>query len=308
MKCLVTGGAGFIGSHLAEAWVKKGAWVRILDNFSSGNKNNLLSIANKIELICGDILDRSVVKTALQGIDYVFHQAALKTVPESFNTPQNYNQVNIDGTLLLLEESLKNKVKKFVYASSSSVYGNTPSLPKKETDALSPISPYAVTKLAGEYYCSVFSNTYHLPTISLRYFNVFGPRQPERDGYSPVIPKFISSLLKNESPPIYGDGLQSRDFTYIDDVVLANMLAVEREEVTGVFNVGKGENQNLLTMIQVLNKFLNKDIKPRFLPSQKGDVKHTLASIEAIQKRLGYRPTCSFEEGLKRTLAWFQTL
>ena len=308
MKCLVTGGAGFIGSHLVEALVKKGAHVRVLDNFSSGKKSNLAQVEKKVEIIEGNIVDCSLVKEVMNGVDYVFHQAALKTVPESFNCPQEYNKVNIEGTLILLEEAVKNKIKKFVYASSSSAYGDSVSLPKRETDVPLPISPYGITKLAGEEYCYVFSKNYALPTVSLRYFNVFGPRQPEKDGYSPVIPKFISCILKNESAPIYGDGKQSRDFTYIDDVVLANILAIEKQEVVGSFNVGKGENHNLLEVIELLNKFLNKNIKPTFLPPQKGDVKHTLASIDLIQERLGYKPTCTFPEGLKRTLAWFQNV
>ncbi len=308
MKCLVAGGAGFIGSHIVEALVQCKLDVSVLDNFSSGNKKNLENIKEKIEIIEGDILDREVVKRAMKNIDFVFHQAALRSVPASFERPSDYNNVNIQGTLILLEEAHKNKVKKFVYASSSSVYGENPSLPKKETDLTLPISPYAVSKLAAEQYCQIFTKNYKLPTVSLRYFNVFGPRQPVNDGYSPVIPRFISCFLQNESPPVYGDGTQSRDFTYIENVVEANLLAMEKEHVTGVFNVGMGENHTLLDIIDLLSSFLKKKIKPSFLSSQKGDVKHTLASIALIQEKLGYRSLLSFKEGLKRTLDSFQKL
>lgn len=305
MKCLVTGGAGFIGSHLVEALVNKGAKVCVLDNFYSGKEEHLQQVKNKIHLVKGDILDRSTVNQLMRGTDFVFHQAALRSVPASFEKPHDYNTVNIQGTLILLEEAHANQVKKVVCASSSSVYGDNPSLPKRETDYLKPISPYAVSKLATENYCHVFTKNYGLPTVSLRYFNVFGPRQPVNDGYSPVIPRFITSILENEPPPIYGDGTQSRDFTYIDNVVSANILAIEKPNITGAFNVGMGENHNLLTIIQLLNKFLGKKIEPLFLPSQRGDVKHTLASIDLIRKELGYSSQFSFEEGLKRTLDSF---
>lgn len=305
MKCLVTGGAGFIGSHLVEALVKKEMDVWVLDNFFSGREENLDRVKNKIQLVKGDILDRSVVQQVMKNTDFVFHEAALRSVPASFEKPHDYNTVNIQGTLTILEEAYAHHVKKVINASSSSVYGDNPNLPKKETDILKPISPYAVSKLTAENYCHVFTRNYGLPTVSLRYFNVFGPRQPVNDGYSPVIPRFITSLLENEPPPIYGDGRQSRDFTYIDNIVNANILAMEKLPVTGVLNVGMGENNNLLTIIELLNKFLDKKIEPTFLPSQRGDVKHTLASIELIKKELGYSSQFSFGEGLKRTLDSF---
>lgn len=308
MKCLVTGGAGFIGSHIVEALLNKKASVCVLDNFFSGNRKNIEKIKGDVEIIEGDILDRSAVQRAMKNVDTVFHQAALRSVPASFEKPFDYNNVNIQGTLILLEEAHKNGVRKFVYASSSSVYGENPSLPKKETDLVLPISPYAVSKLAAENYCQVFTKNYQLPTVSLRYFNVFGPRQPVNDGYSPVIPRFISCILQNESPPVYGDGTQSRDFTYIGNVVEANLLAIEKTDITGIFNVGMGENHTLLDIIDLLNSFLKKSVKPSFLPSQKGDVKHTLASIDLIKEKLGYRSLLSFEEGLKRTLDSFQKL
>jgi len=308
MKCLVTGGAGFIGSHIVEALVERKAQVCVLDNFFSGNKKNLENVKEAIEIIEGDILDRKVVERVMKNVDTVFHQAALRSVPASFEDPSDYNNINIQGTLVLLEEAHRNRVKKFIYASSSSVYGENPSLPKKESDLTLPVSPYAVSKLAAEQYCQIFTKTYKLPTVSLRYFNVFGPRQPVNDGYSPVVPRFISCFLQNESPPVYGDGTQSRDFTYIENVVEANLLAMDKEHVTGVFNVGMGENHTLLDIIDLLNSFLKKKMKPSFLPPQKGDVKHTLASIELIQEKLGYRSLLSFKEGLKRTLEFFQKL
>ncbi len=308
MNCLVTGGAGFIGSHLVDALVKKGAKVRVLDNFSSGKRSNLSHVQNQIEVVEGNILDRPLIHKVMVGIDTVFHQAALRSVPASFDRPSDYNEVNIQGTLLLLEEALNNKVKKFVFASSSSVYGDNPSLPKKETDWIKPISPYAATKLAGENYCHIFSKNYGLPTVSLRYFNVFGPRQPANDGYSPVIPKFIDCIIRDQSPPIYGDGTQSRDFTYVENIVLANVLAMEKREVTGIFNVGTGKSYNLLFIVDLLNQFLKKNVKPHFLDRQRGDVMHTLASIEAIEKDLGYRFQWTFEQGLKRTLDSFKKI
>ena len=308
MNCLVTGGAGFIGSHIVDALLKKKYHVRVLDNFFSGRRENLAHVGDQIEIIEGNIQDPVCVKKALKDIDIVFHQAALKLVPESFKCPDQYNNVNIQGTLLLLLEAKKNAVKKFVYASSSSVYGDSEKLPKSEMDPVNPISPYAISKLAAEYYCSVFSKSYQLPTVSLRYFNVFGPRQMVNDGYSNVIPKFIACILKGESPPVYGDGKQSRDFTYIENVVSANLLALEKEKVTGVYNVGMGERHDLLSIIAILNKILKKKIHPQFLAAQPGDVRHTLASIDHIGKHLDYHSKLTFQEGLEKTLHWFQEL
>jgi len=307
MKCLVTGGAGFIGSSIVGALLKKNAEVHILDNLFSGKQSYIDLFRDKVEFFNGDIRDKEIVKRAMQGVDFVFHQAALKLVPDSFNNPDEYNDVNITGTLLLLKEAHKAKVKKFVYASSSSAYGDSQELPKVETHPVNPISPYAVAKLAAENYCEVFTKNYQLPTVSLRYFNVFGPRQDLTDGYSNVIPKFIYSIMENEPPPVFGDGKQSRDFTYIDNVVQANLLAVEKLDVTGVFNVGMGERHDLLAVIDIINKILNKNVKPHFGPPSKGDVRHTLASIEKISRELGYKSELTFEEGLRRTVEWFRS-
>src|SRR3989338_3578927 len=308
MKYLVTGGAGFIGSSIVDALVAKGHDVVVVDNLCTGFLSNLEKVRNRIQFVEGDIRNLKLLNEVMQGVDIVCHQAALKTVPESFDRPHEYNEVNISATLSLLEAAVKFGVKKFVYASSSSVYGGSPSLPKRETDVQGPVSPYGVSKLSCEHYCNVFTSNYGLPTVSLRYFNVFGPRQPEKDGYSPVIPKFIACMLRDEMPPVYGDGTQSRDFTYIDNVVLANMLAMEKVDVTGVFNVGMGENHSLLTVIDLLNEILGKKIAPQFLPGQKGDVKHTLASLDLIQAKLGYKSKLSFKEGLKRTMERVKSL
>ncbi len=306
MRSLVTGGAGFIGSHIVDRLIQEGSHVRVLDNFSSGARKNLEHLKGKVEIIEGDICDPKIVKKSMQDVDYVFHEAALKLVPESFKNPHEYNRVNIDGILLLLMEAYKNKIKKFVYASSSSVYGDNPELPKQESAPVNPISPYAVTKLTGEFYCSIFTRTYGLPTISLRYFNVFGPRQTLSDGYSNVIPKFIGSYLKNISPPIYGDGKQSRDFTHVDNVVLANLLAIKKPEVSGIYNVGTGERHDLLSIIDLLSQLLHKKVTPTFLPPQPGDVRHTLASIENVKKALNYKALLSFKDGLWQTVEWFR--
>lgn len=305
MRCLVTGGAGFIGSHIVEALLKKGESVVVIDNFETGKKENLKPFEGKIELIEGDILDKTLLKKTMAGIDVVFHQAALKLVPESFVNPARYNEVNIQGTLYLLEEAKRRGVRKFVYASSSSIYGDRENLPKYESDLALPISPYAVSKLAAENYCQVFTKNDQLPTVSLRYFNVFGPRQAVNDGYSNVIPKFISCFLRNKPLPIYGDGKQSRDFTYIDNVVSANLLAMEKQEVTGVFNVGMGERHDLLTIVGILEKIFKRKENIQFHPPQKGDVRQTLASVSLIGEKLGYRSLLSFEEGLRKTVDWF---
>jgi len=308
-RALVTGGAGFIGSHLAEYLLKKGFKVRILDNFSSGKKENILGFINRAELITADIRDKDACLKATKGIDYVFHQAALRSVPKSLQEPHQYNAVNIDGTLNMLEASLKNKVKCFVFASSSSIYGEAKKFPQRETDMPRLISPYALSKLAGEYYCRIFSLNYGLRTVSLRYFNVFGKRQALDDEYAVVIPKFIDCLLKDVAPPIYGTGYQSRDFTYVENVVRANFLAVQKMEnypIGIVFNVANGKNYTVLELVRILNKILNKNIKPVFLEKRPGDVFKTHADITLAKNKLGYRPYVDFETGLKKTVEYFK--
>ncbi len=304
-RYLVTGGAGFIGSHIVEALVKKGCVVRVLDNFSSGNIENLKSVAAKIELIRGDIRSLNTCDKATRNIDSVIHEAALRSVPKSLERPQEYNEVNIQGTLNLLKASVKNNIKAFVFASSSSVYGDVKAFPEKESFLPQPISPYALTKLAGEHYLKLFSHHYGLKTVSLRYFNVFGPRQSLDDEYAVVIPKFITCILNNQPPPIYGTGRQSRDFTYIANVVEANLLAARAANLGGgVFNVASGRDYTVLELVCILNGLLRKNIKPAFLKSRPGDVFRTLADLSRI-KKIGFRPKWDFTRGLKSTLDFF---
>lgn len=310
-KFLVTGGAGFIGSHIVERLLKDGHFVRVLDNFSSGKEKNLnftYNLSRKtFDLIKGDICSLDTCKSATKDMDFVLHQAALRSVPKSIVYPYEYNEVNINGTLNMLEASLKNKVKCFIFASSSSVYGNTNNFPEKEDFTPKPISPYALTKLAGEHYCKIFSCHYGLPSVSLRYFNVFGPRQSLDDEYAVVIPKFISCILKDKSLPVFGNGRQSRDFTYIDNVVRANLLACVKPKFKGeVFNVGCGKSYSILELVKILNKIMHKDIKPNFLPSRPGDVFKTQADISFARKMLSYRPGVDFIGGLKLTVEYFK--
>ena len=311
MRFLVTGGAGFIGSHIVERLLKDGHYVRILDNFSSGKESNLSFLSQlptpNSQLIRGDIRDITTCQLATDSIDYVLHQAALKSVPKSLAMPHDYNSVNIDGTLNILEAALKAKVKRVVMASSSSVYGNTESFPEKETDAPLLISPYALTKLAAEYYSRVFSANYGLETVNLRYFNVFGPKQALDDEYAVVIPKFIDCMMDGRQPPVHGDGKQSRDFTYIDNVVEANILAATKPiKGSEVFNVACGSDNSILDLVAALNKIMNKTIKPTHTPPRAGDVFRSLADISKIEKMLGYKPVVSFEDGLKKTVEWFE--
>lgn len=312
MKYLVTGGAGFIGSHIVERLLKEGHFVRVLDNFSSGKEENLnftheLVNPRTHELIRGDIRDKSTCDKACEGIDYVLHQAALRSVPKSMNDPESYNEVNISGTLNMLKAASKNKVKRLVVASSSSVYGNTDKFPEREDSLPQPISPYALSKLAGEHFCRIFSEFFNVETACLRYFNVFGPRQSLDDEYAVVIPKFIHSILHNEQPPIFGTGKQSRDFTYIDNVVEANILAATTPGIKHeVFNVANGKDHTVLELAELLNKIIGKNIAPKLLPVRAGDVFRTLADISKINKILKFNPKVNFEEGLKRTVEYFQ--
>lgn len=304
---LVTGGAGFIGSNITLFLVKKGEKVKVIDNFLTGKKENLSSIINKIELIEGDIRDFKTCLEATKGVDYVLHQAALPSVPRSVETPEITNDININGTLNILLASVKNKVKRVVYASSSSIYGDSPVLPKKEDMIPSPLSPYAVSKLTGEYYCKVFYKIYGLETVILRYFNVFGPHQDPDSQYAAVIPKFIKAMLKGERPVIYGDGEQSRDFTYIDNVVQANILATRAKNACGrVFNIASQESITINQLVKELNCILNKNIEPEYTDPRPGDIKHSLADISSAKQILNYSPKIKFNEGLRRTVHWFQ--
>lgn len=311
-KYLVTGGAGFIGSSIAESLIQKGHFVRVLDNFSSGKKENLAFAKGlgklKFELIQGDIRDPKTCEKACRGMNYVFHQAALRSVPKSLENPHNYNEVNINGTLSMLQAASKFKVKRFVFASSSAIYGKAVHFPQKETDLPLLISPYALTKLTGEYYCRIFSEHFNLQTVCLRYFNIFGPRQALDDEYAVVVPKFIHCLLNDEHPPIFGTGKQSRDFAYIGDVVSANILAATTPHLKHeIFNVASGQDESILELVKILNKIMGKDVKPKFYPTRAGDVFQTHASISQINKKLQFKPQTSFEEGLRRAVSYFKT-
>ncbi|MDO8662556.1 MAG: SDR family oxidoreductase [Candidatus Omnitrophota bacterium] len=306
-KFLVTGGAGFIGSHIVEKLVSDNHYVRVLDNFSSGKISNLKSFINKIDLIKGDIRSKALCFKAAKGMDFVLHQAALRSVPKSMQNPREYNEVNINGTLNMLEAAKENRIKRFVFASSSSVYGEVNSFPEKETFLPKPISPYALSKLAGEHYCNIYSTCYKLSVIALRYFNVFGPRQSLDDEYAVVVPKFINCLLKNEQPPVFGTGKQSRDFTFISNVVNANLLAAGNKSLKfGVFNIASGKGHTVLELIGLLNKILNKRIKPVFLNKRPGDVLRTFADISQAKKILGFKPKINFTQGLALTVDYWR--
>ncbi len=302
--CLVTGGAGFIGSHLVERLVEIGDDVVVLDDLSTGKPDNLQSVANKIDFIKGDVRDLELVKRAAKGVDFVFHQAAMRSVPLSVINPAIFNEVNVSGTLNILLAAREAKVKRFIFASSSSVYGDSGPL-KKENMETRPVSPYAVSKVAGELYCSVFTNLYKVETVVLRYFNVFGPRQDPESQYAAVIPAFISKILENEQPIVYGDGLQSRDFTFVENVITANIKAAESERAAGkVFNIACGKRYTLLEILDRVNSLLGKKIRPKFLPPREGDVRHTLADIDLAKQYLGTSSLVEFEEGLKQTIQW----
>ncbi len=304
---LVTGGAGFIGSNIVDELIRRRENVKVLDDLSSGNKKNLDGVTGKIEFIEGDIRDLALLKKALKGCDYVIHQAALRSVPKSMENPLLYDEVNVTGTLNLLVASAENKVKRLVFASSSSVYGDSEVLPQSEGQIPQPISPYAATKLAGEHYLRVFAKSYGLETVALRYFNVFGPRQSLESEYAVVIPKFITCILRGEQPPVHGDGKQSRDFTYVDNVVDANLAAAIREGASGeVFNVACGKGYDLLDLIRIINEITGKDIKPKFEDQRPGDVKHTLSDITKMKKILKIDPKVDFVLGLRKTVEYFK--
>lgn len=310
-KFLVTGGAGFIGSHLAQRLVREGHFVRALDDFSSGREANL-SFAeglgqDRFELVRGSVADRAVCERACEGIDFVLHQAALVSVPESLENPEKYQAINGDGTLFLLRASLGAKVKRFVFASSCAVYGEPERVPQKEDDPLEPMSPYALTKVAGETYCRMFSRLHGLETVCLRYFNVFGPRQTVNGGYAAVIPRFIRLMLNGERPAIFGDGRQSRDFTYVDDVVEANRLAATTPGLKHeVMNAAAGAEVSVLDLVDALNRILGKRLVPEFRPKRAGDVVRSFSDGSKIRRLTGYRPTVGFEEGLRRTVESFR--
>ena len=305
---LVTGGAGFIGSNIVEELVKHGERVKVVDSFITGKRENLKGFLGDIELIKGDIRNLDLMERVTKGVDYVIHQAAFRSVPKSVEDPTLCNEANVKGTLNVLLAARKQGVKRVVYASSSSVYGNVEKFPQKENLPLAPLSPYGVAKLAAEYYCRMFSKTLGLETVSLRYFNVFGPRQNPESKYSAVIPAFISKMLQDKRPVVDGNGRQSRDFTYVKNVVAANLKAAVTKGISGeVINVGCGEYYSVLDIITVLNRLLDKDIKPIFGPLRKGDARKTQADIKKLKSCLHITPKVKFEEGIKKTLEWFKT-
>src|SRR6202047_186575 len=309
-KYLVTGAAGFIGSSLVRALLERGDEVRGIDNFATGRRENLTEMLSRIDFREADILDLDAMHKACRGVDYVLHEAAIPSVPRSVLNPVESNRANIDGTVNLLVAARDAQVKRVIYAASSSAYGDTPTLPKREDMSPNPISPYAVAKLASEYYMASFFRCYGLETVSLRYFNIFGPRQDPTSPYSGVLAKFISQMLKGEQPTIHGDGTQSRDFTYVDNVVHANLLACKApaSEVAGrVFNVATGTRIDLNEMFRVLKKLTGYPGEVKHGPERAGDVKHSLADLSRSEGHLGYKPQVNFEEGLRRTVDWYRT-
>lgn len=306
-KYLVTGGAGFIGSNIVEELVKRKESVRVLDNFSTGSRDNLKPFAKDIELIEGDIRQRQDLDRAMRGVDFVIHQAALRSVAKSVEDPFKTNDVNVSGTLSLLVAAKDNKVKRVVYASSSSAYGDAKRFPQRETDLPVPISPYGVSKLAAENYCVTFAKTFGLETVSLRYFNVFGPRQNPESKYSAVVPIFIFNMINGERPQVDWDGKQSRDFTYVANVVDANLRACVVPGISGeVFNVACGTTTSIIEIVDQLNSIFKTKLKPEFTPKRPGDVRKTYADVSKLKKMLGIKKMVGFEDGLKLTVEWFR--
>ncbi len=304
MKYVITGGAGFIGSNIVEELVSQGQEVVVIDNFSTGKKENLREFEKNIRIVEGSISDIELLKKEFQGADFVLHQAAIPSVPRSVKDPLSSNNANITGTLNVLIAARDCGVKKVVAASSSSVYGESEKLPKTEDMPTHAISPYGLTKLAGEEYMRLFFELYGLNYCALRYFNVFGPKQDPKSDYAAVIPLFIRKILSNEQPGIFGDGEQTRDFTFVKNVVEANLLAAKSSSV-GVFNIACGERISVNRLVQGINSILGKSIKPKYLEERKGDIKHSMAGIEKARKMLGFNPKVSFTDGLNATVDWY---
>jgi UDP-glucose 4-epimerase len=309
-KYLVTGGAGFIGSHIATALVERGERVRVLDNLCTGKRENLAHLGDKVEFVAGDLQDRAAVEQAIDGVEVVFHQAALASVPRSVVAPLDTNAACVTGTVNLLDAARQAKVKRLVYAGSSSIYGDRAGKgAKQETDLPDPISPYAAAKAAGELYCQSFFATYGLPTVTVRYFNVFGPRQDPQSEYAAVIPKFVMKMLAGKRPTIFGDGKQSRDFTYVANVVEGNLRAAEAADAPGkTFNIACGESLDLLQLVAAINRVLGTKIEPILDPPRAGDVRDSLADISQAKQVLGYKPVVGFDEGLRRSIEYYRTL
>lgn len=314
--CLVTGGAGFIGAHLVEGLLRRGHRVRVLDDFSTGSQANVRAVQEQLaaeglacplEVVSGSILDQSTLAAAMHGIEYVFHKAALASVPFSLAHPLQSNRVNVEGTLCVLLAARDAGVQRLIYAGSSSAYGDHPELPKREDHPTTPLSPYALAKLAGEQYCRLFTQLYHLETVTLRYFNVFGARQNPNSQYAAVVPKFITACLQGEPLPVYGDGQQSRDFTYVDNVVHGNVLAMTAPDVAGkVINVANGSRTTLLQLIAYLEAGTQQRAQIQFLEPRPGDVQHSQADISRAKALLGFEPLVDVEQGLQRTLEYYR--
>jgi UDP-glucose 4-epimerase len=307
-SCLVTGGAGFIGSSLVRALLGRGDRVKVIDNFFSGKRENLADVAADVELIEGDIRDEAALARACAGVELIFHEAAIPSVPRSLVDPIASHEANATATLKLLREAKKAGVRRVVYAASSSAYGDTPTLPKIETMRPAPLSPYAVSKLAGEHYCQVFAGAYGLETVCLRYFNVFGPRQDPASEYAAVIPRFVTAALEGRGVTIFGDGTQSRDFCFIDNTVEANLGAgaAAAADVSGrVFNVACGAATTLNDVARLIGEGLGKPLAVSYAPGRVGDVKHSLADVSAARSAFGYRGAVSFVDGLRRTIEWY---
>ena len=309
-RYLVTGGAGFIGSHIVAALAEAGGEVRVLDNLSTGKRGNVPA-SPRVTLIEGDVLDPLALARAIDGVDVVFHQAAMASVPYSVANPLDCHAACATSTVAVLDAARRGGVKRVVYAGSSSAYGNQPYSAKRETDTLSPLSPYAAAKLAGEAYCQAFYATYGLETTVLRYFNVFGPRQDPASEYSAVIPKFVARMLQGKRPIVFGDGRQSRDFTYVDNVAAGNLAAAAAPAaaVAGrVFNVACGRQFSLLDLIASINRVLGTNLEPEFAPPRAGDVRESLADVSMAREALGYEPTVDFDEGLRRSIEYYQSI
>ncbi len=306
-RFLVTGGAGFIGSNICRRLVAEGCFVRVVDNLLTGKRANLAPILDKIEFVEADMGVPEVARAVVQGIDVILHEGALPSVPRSVDDPAATHQHCVDATFTLLLAARDACVKRFVYAASSAAYGDTPTLPKVETMAPNPLSPYAVGKLVGEYYCSVFAKVFGLQTIALRYFNVFGPHQDPASQYAAAIPAFVTAILRDQPPTVYGDGEQSRDFTYVDNVVQANLLAARARETHGeVVNIACGEAVTVNAIIGMINRLLGKNVKPIYEPARAGDVKHSLADITAARKLIGFEPVVLFRAGLEKSIDWYR--
>jgi UDP-glucose 4-epimerase len=306
-RYLVTGGCGFIGSHLTVALVRRGDTVRVLDSLATGRRANLAEVAGDVEIVEGDVCDLEAVRRAVTGVEYVLHQAALASVQRSVDDPLETHHADATGTLNVLSAAQQAGAGRVLYAASAAAYGDDPTLPKHEDLPPRPLSPYAAAKLAGEHYCAAFARSYGLPTVSLRYFNIYGPRQDPRSDSASVVPRFVTALLRGEPPTIFGDGTQSRDFTHVDDVVAANLLALDAAEATGEpINVASGERYSLLDLVATLNAILGTEIAPHHAPRRAGDVWHSQASITRAERVLGYRPARSFAAGLRRTVAWYR--